>query len=225
MLKADGDLVNDDGVEDGRDIVDHSDDRPRDDARRLSRHGDMADHSNSQHAAPFHSVREVLGEPAGPDHQHEARVVAAAAQASETGPQGRPPRERHERLDDEQGQQEEPAHVDLLQDEQRRKGECHDDDRRSEDVQGLRLQAPAGAQAVEPVVPERDHPPDPEEHRCQPDIDAESLPDRQPLAVAEPNKRDQEKDDRGAGTVGQHQAEPERHQVPSDHAARVPSRR
>ena len=72
------------------------------------------------------------------------------------------------------------------------------------------------------MVPEDDDPGDPEEDGGEPDVDADPVPHLDPLAVAEAHERDEQEDQHRGGAIRDHEAEAERHEVPSDHGIAIP---
>ena len=181
----------------------------------------MPDDPDPEAGAALDLVGEVAGQPAGPHHQHEVGVAPALAQPASIRARmaARMARvtsgwtvnrmTRNRRLT-----------FSCLKMNRRGEGERGHQDRRAEDVRGLRPELPAGPQPVEAHEPERAHP-----GRGRTGRRPAGSPGRSgPRSRSTRRRRTGRSRRRGrrwwrSPPSASHEAEAERHEVASDHSA------
>ena len=182
----------------------------------------MPDHADAEAGSALDPVGEIARERPCARDQHESEVAAALADDSECVPEVRPAGKRHERLRDEEQCEEQPADLALVEEEQGRERHDRHDQGGLRDVLRFRQEAPPCVHPVQAQVPHGPHPTDPEQERRDPQIDADETPELRDVAVAEPDERHDDEDDRGADPISHHQCKLEHQEMPSDHSTRDP---
>ena len=217
--QADGHLVDDAAVEDVLDLVDAPEQRARPDHRRCRPivRAEVADDAESELAPAFDPVGEPPGARSGADDEHVMRVVAAIAKGAEGQPDRDPRHQGDDPLEHEQDEQEPPADVGQLEQEQDGKaGDCQQEVR-PEDVLDLAPDRPAGAEPVQVMQPQDADPCRGVDRRDHERLEAGAVPPPDPVGPEQDHREDHEQDER-AERVHRQQTESQRDVVPSDQA-------
>ena len=216
--EADGDLVDDLRAEDPVQLVDRTQNRPRQRhscPRILVGDAQVADDSHAEGGMILNLVGKGLRQRPGADDEHVAGVATATAERLEPAPQEGAAAKGDEELGGEKQHQEEAADVVLVEEEEERQGECQHHDRAAQDVAGLRQKPPAHPEPIQAEGPEDRDPGDSEQKGRRSDVEPDR-PHRGGVAL-ESHVRDAEEDERRRQPVSEHDQQRQRHQVTARH--------
>ena len=216
--EADGDLVDHALVEDGRKVFQPAKQLPV----RREREVLVVDEARDPQPQ-LRVLSELRGERLAPraraDEHDEPGVVAATAQPAKPDSERRPRRQGEDELGGEQQQQEQPADVRDLEEEEHADREQRHQQRGAGKVARLRPDAPAGAWTVEAVEREHGHPPPGVQRQEGERLGNHEAPPDRPVRAETQDGQHHEQGD-GQEAVDQHEQRAEPVGVAPDHCPR-----